>query len=70
MFLVGAREQLAPDAKSRLLNLRVYVVEGPDKGKQGEIRDASGSDNKYLVNLSFMTAEIPRRYSRKDLALV
>lgn len=64
-----APELLLRDAKSCLLNQRVYVVSGPDKGKLGEIRDASGSDGKFLVNLVFMTAEIPRRYSRKELAL-
>ena len=65
-----ASEQLTRDAKSSLLNQRVYVTKGPDKGLQGEIRDASGSDGKLLVNLVFMRAELPRRYPREHLALV
>ncbi|KAF7983514.1 hypothetical protein HWV62_21852 [Athelia sp. TMB] len=64
-----ASEQLTRDAKSSLLNQRVYVTKGPDKGLQGEIRDASGSDGKLLVNLVFMRAELPRRYPREHLAL-
>ena len=63
------RQQLRRDAKSRLLNLRVVVLNGPDKGRIGEIRDASGHDDDFLVNLTLMTAEPPRRYPRKNLAI-
>lgn len=63
------REQLRRDGKSPLLNLRVFVTSGPDKGKLGEIRDASGHDDKLLVNFVSMTAQIPRRYLRSELAI-
>lgn len=63
------REQLRYDVTSPLLNLRVFVISGPDKGRLGEIRDASGHDDKFLVNLAVMTAQISRRYSRSELAV-
>lgn len=48
--------------------MRVFVVEGPDKGYLGEIRDTSGSDGKFLVSLALMTAQPPRQYTRRQLA--
>lgn len=63
------REQLRHDVQSSLLNLRVFVISGPDKGRLGEIRDVSGHEDKFLVNLAVMTAQFSRKYLRSELAV-
>ncbi|KZP07474.1 hypothetical protein FIBSPDRAFT_902055 [Athelia psychrophila] len=62
-------EQLHRDAKSCLLNMQVFVTSGPDKGQLGEIREASVYENKFYVNLTFMTAQLPRWYLCGHLAI-
>lgn len=62
------------DVKARfsrhpLLNRRVFVARGQDKGRLGEIRDASGTDGKLLVDLLVMSVQFNRRYSRKELVI-
>lgn len=52
-----------------LLNRRVFVARGQDKGRLGEIRDASGTDGKLLVNLLIVSVQVNRRYSRRELVI-
>lgn len=49
--------------------MQVFVTSGPDKGQLGEIREASVYENKFYVNLTFMTAQLPRWYLCGHLAI-